>query len=111
LREDYQEFARRGGVIVAVGPDSPEELREYWARERIPFVGLADPRHEVADRYGQEVNLLRLGRMPALLVVDAAGQIRYARYSTWMTDYPPTAELLVVLDRLLAESPDRVKLD
>jgi len=72
----------------------------YWESEHLPFSGLPDPGHLVAKQYKQEVNLLRLGRMPALLVVDKAGRIRYARYGSSMSDIPPNPEILGLLDTL-----------
>ncbi len=107
MRQDYSEFTRRGAEVIAVGPEGPDEFRRYWAEHRIPFVGLADPRHSVANTYGQEVNLLKLGRMPALIVVDGSGRIRYRHYASWMSDIPANSEVLGVLDRLLAEPASR----
>jgi peroxiredoxin len=100
LRQDYQEFVGRDAEVVVVGPDSEEAFRDYWRRESLPFVGLADPAHAVAQRYGQEVNLLKLGRLPALMVIDKAGQVRYTHYGGSMSDIPPSGEILAVLDRL-----------
>jgi peroxiredoxin len=98
LRQDYAEFAARDAEILIVGPDGPRAFQRYWKTESMPFVGLADPKHTVADVYNQEVNLLKLGRMPALLVVDKAGQIRYSHYGNSMSDIPPNADILLVLD-------------
>ena len=110
MRQDYGEFTRRCAEVIAVAPEGLEQVRSYWEEQQIPFVGLADPKHSVARVYGQEVNLLKLGRMPALLVVDGQGNIRYRHYASSMSDIPPTSEVLGVLDRLLAESASRAKL-
>jgi peroxiredoxin Q/BCP len=67
-------------------------------------VGLADPTHSVARLYRQEVSLLKLGRMPALIVVDGEGMIRYSHRADWMSDIPENSQVLGVVDRLLAES-------
>jgi peroxiredoxin len=103
LRQDYQEFVDRGAEIVVVGPDDERAFKEYWRKEDLPFVGLADPNHTVADRYGQEVKLLRLGRMPALMVIDKAGKVRYKHYGSSMADILSTSEILALLDELNAE--------
>lgn len=66
----------------------------------MPFVGLSDYRHEVASLYSQEVSLLKLGRMPALLVIDKAGQIRYAHYGSSMADIPEPDMLLAILNQV-----------
>ena len=103
LRQDYQKFVDRGAEVVVIGPDGEKAFQNYWQKEGLPFVGLADPSHTVAQRYGQEVKLLRLGRMPALMVIDKAGQVRYAHYGGSMSDIPPNAEILGIVDELNQE--------
>ena len=66
----------------------------------MPFIGLPDLRSRVAAQYEQEVNLFKLGRMPALFVIDLEGQIRYAHYGDSMKDIPPNTEIFSVLDEL-----------
>jgi peroxiredoxin Q/BCP len=100
LRQDYQKFVDRDAEVVVVGPDGEQDFKDYWQKEELPYVGLADPSHTVARRYGQEVKLLKLGRMPALMVVDKAGQVIYAHYGGSMSDIPPSPEILAVLDEL-----------
>ena len=87
-------------MILAVGPDKPEAFQRYWRDERLPFSGLPDPEHVVAKKYHQEVNLLKLGRMPALLVVDRYGSVRYTHYGRSMSDIPANGEILDLLDTL-----------
>ena len=103
MRQDYTDFVSRGAEVLIVGPDGPRSFQRTWKKEAFPFPGLADPRHSVADLYRQEVNLLKLGRMPAVLVVDKAGQIRYQHYGESMSDIPLNQEILEFLDRLNAE--------
>jgi peroxiredoxin Q/BCP len=56
----------------------------------------------VLKLYGQEVNLFKLGRMPAQVLIDRQGVARYAHYGHGMDDIPPNAELLALLDELNA---------
>jgi peroxiredoxin len=100
LRQDYQEFTTRDAEVLAIGPDGPRAFIRTWQQEEFPFPGLADPQHTVADLYRQEVNLLKLGRMPAVLVVDMAGKICYQHYGESMSDIPLNQEILGVLDQL-----------
>ena len=100
MRQDYDEFVEREAEVVVVGPDGPRAFQRTWEKEGFPFVGLADPKHTVADLYKQEVNLPKLGRMPALTVVDKAGQIVYSHYGNSMSDIPENDELLFLLDAL-----------
>jgi peroxiredoxin len=103
LRHDYAKFKARGAEVVVVGPEGPAGFAAYWKRERLPFVGLPDPEHTVLKLYGQQVNLFKLGRMPAQVIVDRRGVVRYAHYGDSMADIPANEELLELLDRLEAE--------
>ncbi len=100
LRQDYEEFVRRGAEILVVGPEGPEAFARYWEEERLPFVGLPDPEHRVLKRYGQEVNLFKLGRMPAQAIVDREGMVRWIHYGHSMSDIPSSEELLALLEGL-----------
>jgi peroxiredoxin len=100
LRDEYSEFMTRGAEVLAVGPDGPEAFSQFWSEKRIPFVGLADPDHAVAQRYQQEVNLFRLGRMPLVMVLDGEGMIRYIHYGSSMSDIPGNHLLLHAIDEI-----------
>jgi peroxiredoxin len=101
LRDDYAEFTRRNAEILAAGPDSAQAFKRYWADQSLPFPGMADPGHEVALRYQQEVNLFKLGRMPLLIVLDQGGMIRYIHRASSMSDIPANQTLLDVIDEIL----------
>jgi peroxiredoxin Q/BCP len=83
-----------------LGPENAKAFAAYWTREKLPFVGLPDPQHSVLKLYGQEVNLFKLGRMPAQVIVDKQGQVRYAHYGHAMSDIPQNGELLALLEQL-----------
>ena len=100
LRHDYDEFVERDTEVIVVGPEDEAAFARYWKKEELPFVGLPDPRNTVLKLYGQEVNLFKLGRMPAQVIVDRAGQARYVHYGHSMSDIPPNQELLALLDEL-----------
>ena len=101
LRLDYQEFLKRGVQVVVVGPEDAGAFAKYWIANELPFIGLPDPKASVLKLYGQEVNLFKMGRMPAQVIVDKAGMARYVHYGHDMTDIPSTAEVLELLDNLL----------
>jgi peroxiredoxin len=98
LRQDYKEFIKRDAEIIVVAPDDARALKDFWHEEKIPFIGLPDPDHKVADLYRQEVNLLKLGRMPALFVIDKKGAILFKHYSASMSDIVPDDKLFKILD-------------
>jgi len=103
-RDGYEKFTSRGVEILAVGPNQPLIFKQYWKKEKIPFIGLPDPDHSVARMYRQEVNLFKLGRMPLNCVIDSKGYVRFAHYGSSMSDIPSNEELLQVIDELNAAS-------
>jgi peroxiredoxin len=104
LRDGYAEFTKRDAEILAIGPDSLEKFENYWQEHNLPFPGLPDPEHVVAQVYKQEVNLFKLGRMPLNTVVDREGFIRFIHYGYSMSDIPDNETLLRVIDELNASS-------
>ena len=100
LRQDYQEFVKRDTEILVVGPEDAEAFRKYWEKEDLNFPGLPDPKHKVLKRYGQEVKIFKLGRMPAQMIVDKTGMLRFVHYGHAMSDIPSNEELLTTVDSL-----------
>ena len=107
LRQDYALFVERDAEIVVVGPEDREAFADYWQKQSLPFVGLPDPKHVVLKLYGQGVNLFKLGRMPAQVIVDKTGTARYVHYGHSMSDIPPNQELLALLDQLNQEEDEQ----
>lgn len=100
LRQDYAEFAARDIEVVVVGPENAEKFADYFEKESLPFTGLPDPKASVLKLYGQEVNLFKLGRMPAQVLIDKAGVARFVHYGHAMSDIPENKELLALGDEL-----------
>jgi len=103
LRQDYKEFTTRQTEVVVVGPENKAAFQKYWQENSLPFIGLPDPKATVLKRYGQEVNLFKLGRMPAQVIVDKKGLVRYVHYGHTMSDIPDNCELLDLIDQLNRE--------
>ena len=103
LRQDYPLFQERDTIVVAVGPEKRESFAKNWEDNEMPFVGIPDPAHYVADLYGQEVNFLKLGRMPAQMVIDKQGILRYVNYGRSMKDISSNREILTLLDDIQDE--------
>jgi len=100
MKQDFNEFTARNATIVVVAPHAAEKVAEYWKKEELPMIGVPDEDGKLADLYGQEWKLLKLGRMPALFVIDRKGAVAFARYGTSMSDIPGNSEILKVLDGL-----------
>ena len=100
LRQDHAKFLERNVEIVVVGPEGAAEFVKYWQAEALPFVGLPDPSFSVLKLYGQEVNLFKLGRMPAQVLIDKAGIARFCHYGHSMSDIPENEEILALADEI-----------
>lgn len=97
LRQDYDEFVAQDTEVVVVGPEGAEAFFMYWKQNKLPFIGLPDPRHTVLKRYGQEVNLFKFGRQPAQVTIDRNGQVRFVHYGHDPSDIPSNEEILTLL--------------
>ncbi len=100
LRQDHAQFVKRQAEILVVGPEGPAAFANYWKAHDLPFTGLPDPKASVLKLYGQEVNLFKLGRMPAQVIIDRSGMARFVHYGHSMSDIPENSELLSLLDEL-----------
>ena len=103
LRRDYQEFVKRQAQVIVLGPENANAFAAYWRSHDLPFTGLPDPKASVLKLYGQEINLFKLGRMPAQVIVDKTGMARFVHYGHSMSDIPENAELLSLFDQLNTE--------
>lgn len=100
LRQDYNKFISRDVAIVVVGPENAQEFAAYFQKESLPFIGLPDPKATVLKLYGQEVNLFKLGRMPAQVLIDKEGIARFVHYGHSMSDIPSNEEILALVDEI-----------
>jgi peroxiredoxin Q/BCP len=76
FRDVYSEFRERGAVVLGVSPDSVASHRRFKEKYRLPFPLLADPDHDVAERYGAwREKLVR-----STFVIDPDGTVARAMY-------------------------------
>ena len=94
LRQDHDQFVEKDVEIITIGPDSAADIQKYWAKHNLPYIGLPDPKKSVLNQYGQQIKILRLGRMPAQVIIDKSGTIRYVHYGQSMQDIPHNSEML-----------------
>ena len=103
LRRDYLKFQALDTEIVVVGPEDSDAFKMYWKSHKLPFIGLPNPTHSVLRRYGQEVNLFKLGRMPAQVLIDKQSVARFVHYGHAMSDIPGNEEILQSIQTLNEE--------
>jgi len=97
LRQDYRHFVKLDTEIVVIGPEGSGSFKKYWEKEDLPFIGLPDPKHQILKMYGQEVKLFKLGRMPAQMLIDKTGTLRFVHYGHSMRDIPLNEEIINIL--------------
>jgi alkyl hydroperoxide reductase subunit AhpC len=73
-------------------------MEEKYARKK--YAIFYDEKKKVPKMLNQQVKLLKLGRMPGLLIIDKQGVIRYAYYSDSMSDIPPNEILIEELKKI-----------
>jgi peroxiredoxin Q/BCP len=83
LRRDYNKFTERETEILVVGPDDTKAFSDYWDK--------------------QKVKLLQMGRMPAQVLIDKSGRIRYRHFGNSMSDITDNRQILALLDELNQE--------
>lgn len=100
LRQDYPKFVEQQTQIIVIGPENSSAFKAYWQEHDLPFIGLPDPKSSVLKLYGQEVNIFKLGRIPAQMIIDKSGIARFIHYGHSMSDIPENNEVLELLSQL-----------
>ena len=100
LHQDYDKFIEKETEIVAIGPEKADGFKKFWKDNNLRFHGIPDDTLSVLKLYGQEVNIFKLGRMPAQMLVDKNGILRYIHYGHSMKDIPDNLEMFNLIDSL-----------
>lgn len=98
---DRDKFEALDAMIYPILADSEKgakQLEESCDECSIPI--FFDKKKEVVKPLHQEVIISKLGRLPAIIVVDKEGIVRYAYFGESMADIPPNEEILEVLKQL-----------
>ena len=85
IRDVYSDFRQRGAVVLGVSPDDEASHVRFKEKYSLPFTLLADPDHQVAERYGVWVEKTNYGKKSmgikrSTFVVDADGRVAKAMY-------------------------------
>jgi len=80
IRDEWSRFRERGAVVLGVSPDDEESHARFREKYSLPFTLLADPKHEVAEKYGVWVERNRFGRKSmgierSTFVIDEKGDV------------------------------------
>lgn len=105
LRQDYKEFTNKHTAILVAGPENASAFAKYWQKNQLSFIGLPDPKYKVLKLYGQEVKLHKFGRMPAMVIIDKQGVVRFVHYGQSMSNIPENKDVLSTIQMLNEEKP------
>ncbi len=97
MRQDHKKFIEQNTEILVFGREDKASFLDYWQKNDLPFVGIPDPTLTVLKLYGQEVNLFKLGRIPAQVIIDKQGLARFAHYGHDPRDISLNVEVLELL--------------
>ncbi|WP_051374599.1 peroxiredoxin family protein [Desulfosarcina sp. BuS5] len=88
MQQDYNKFIAKNASVVVITPHDAEKTLKYFSKNNLPFYGIPDPDHKIANLYKQQWKLTKLGLMPALFIINRAGKIVFSYYSKNMKDIP-----------------------
>src|SRR3954453_19310090 len=80
IRDAYAEFEHAGAVVLGVSPDSVSKHVKFKSKYDLPFTLLADPEHELAERYAFWTEKTYMGKSymgvsRTTFVIDADGVV------------------------------------
>jgi thioredoxin-dependent peroxiredoxin len=83
IRDQWSQFRDRGAVVLGVSPDDEESHARFREKYSLPFTLLADPGHDVAEKYGVWVEKNNYGRKSmgierSTFVIDQDGNVARA---------------------------------
>jgi peroxiredoxin len=91
MRDNHSQFKEAGVTVVVVAKDSLKNVKEYWADESLPYIGVPDPDGRIGDLYHQKS---KFGLMPAVFVIGREGGLKMAHYGTSMKDIPAVSTII-----------------
>jgi peroxiredoxin Q/BCP len=85
FRDAYGEYQQRGAVVLGVSADDVASHVKFKQKYGLPFALLADPGHEVAERYGawgekSFAGKTYMGIIRSTFVIDPEGNVARAMY-------------------------------
>jgi hypothetical protein len=101
LNKDRAKFEAVDAMLIPILADNEagaKQLASTCDDCQIPIY--FDQKKAVVKELHQEVVITKLGRMPAILIADKQGIIRYAYFGDSMSDIPRNDELLAVLEKI-----------
>ncbi len=101
IRDQWDEFERRGAVVLGVSPDGESSHVKFKEKYGLPFTLLADEDHSISEAYGTWVEKSMYGKKymgveRSTFVIDADGNV--AKVMRKVKPDTHAADVLAVLD-------------
>jgi len=96
---NFGEFERRGAQVAGISVDPPRNSARMAGKLLLPFPLLSDAEGELARRCGLW-NAEEDVAVPAIVVVDQSGEVRYLYAGSDFADRPGDKEIFTALDGL-----------
>jgi peroxiredoxin len=106
LAKDIEKFKQLNAELYPILVDTEKHAKgmyKAYAKHAFPIYYDQSDEKIASSVLNQEWKLFKLGRMPALLIIDTQQVIRYAHYGDSMSDIPRNEEVLKVLEELNKE--------
>ncbi len=94
LHHDIDKFEKKKIKIVAICPEKLSSVEKFFNENKLSFDLISDPNHMLADRYNQQVKILKLGRMPAQIILKENSEIELKHFANSMKDIVENDEIL-----------------
>ncbi len=94
LHQDFLKFEERKIKVVVVCPEKATGIEKFLAKEPVDFDLIGDEDHQLADEYGQQVKVFKLGRMPSQILLDNQENKIFEHHGNTMMDIVENEEIL-----------------
>ncbi len=86
LHQEIDFFKSKNTNLVVIVPENEASLTKYLNKNSINLNFVSDSTHKIADKYNQAVKLLKLGRMPAQVLLDKNLNVVFEHHANNMKD-------------------------
>jgi len=96
FRDSEAALEAAGYSVVGISPDTPEQLKSFADKQKLPFTLISDADHKIAAKYGvwddgHRLGVKALGQKAKMrrstFVIDPKGKLVYAKYDVQAKDH------------------------
>ncbi len=99
LHKDKHEFEKRSIKVVVICPEKLNNIHKFLSSEFLDLEFVSDPKHILANKYNQQVKILKLGRLPAQIILDKNGKKVFEHFANSMRDIVENHKIFDIVDK------------